>query len=172
MRALRDLPFARALLALLALLLAPADAVVTWQQIGCGGIAVAGATLDQMWDNAKLMASNANTVIDTAVNAKIIVPLTKTSAAADNAKWMFGIDVTLGAVLPSSSKNYLTNTIKPIYNGIQTQMAGNNGFLVCNDAAAVYGPIGGCEFWHNPFPIHDGICRVAMRCSAVWHVQS
>ena len=69
---------------------AQCQAAVTWTTIGCEGITLQGASIDDMWDNAVLMAQNAVSSINMVVNADTIVPLTKTSRGADNAKAMFG----------------------------------------------------------------------------------
>ena len=100
-----------ALLALLALGLRHACAVVTWEQIECAGVTISGQTLDNIWDNAALLASNAESTINTLTSASTIKALTMPANLANNAKWMFGISVNWGGVLPSSSKSTLTNTV-------------------------------------------------------------
>lgn len=99
------------LLALLALGLQPACAVVTWEPIECAGVTIGGASLNDIWDNAALLASNAESTISTLTTASTIKALTMPANLANNAKWMFGISVNWGGVLPSSSKTTLTNTV-------------------------------------------------------------
>jgi hypothetical protein len=144
----RTQPFARVLLALFTLLISSCKAQVTWTQIGCGGLTFKGTSLDDMWNNAKLQASNANTQIDNIINAKSIKNLTPNSNIADNAVWMFNTDYKAGSSYPSASASYLQNNIKPVYLAVQNQLAGHNGFLICNDNLAQFGPIAGRESFH------------------------
>jgi hypothetical protein len=141
-------PIARALFAALTVYVTSCRAAVTWTKIGCDNPAVTfnGATVDEIWDNANLMAQNANSAIDSILNANAIKALSPSlSTIADNAKWMFGISVSFKAKLPSASKNFLTNTVKPVFTGIQAEMATDDGYLICNDALARQGDVGTCE---------------------------
>jgi hypothetical protein len=66
-------------------------AAVTWKKVGCDGYAVGGVGIDEIWDNAALLATNAQAQIP-------IIP-TKSSVFNDlgrragaNANFMFGIN--------------------------------------------------------------------------------
>lgn len=89
----------------------PGRAIVTWTTIGCAGATVQGQSLDSMWDNAALMAANAINTIETITGNSAIQALTTPGKLATNAKWMFGVDVSFGGILPSSSKDTLTGTV-------------------------------------------------------------
>src|ERR1700761_6747338 len=86
-------------------------AVVTWDTIECDNVVIGGAALNDIWDNAALLASNAGNEIGTLADSSLVPPKTAVGRIADNAKWMFGIDVIWTSILPSSSRNTLTNTV-------------------------------------------------------------
>ncbi|KAE9365572.1 hypothetical protein N431DRAFT_518986 [Stipitochalara longipes BDJ] len=67
-------------------------AAVTWTTIGCNGFTFDGSTIDQIWDNANLMASNAQSQISL-IPSNILTSTFRDGAktAGANAKLMFGI---------------------------------------------------------------------------------
>lgn len=86
--AMKASPFLRALLTVITVSQCRAD--IPWKTYSCAGKSVGGASIPALWDNAKLMTSRAIARINEAREARAINPVSDTSAAANNCKWMWG----------------------------------------------------------------------------------
>jgi hypothetical protein len=68
-------------------------AAVTWRTIGCTGWTFGGDSIDAIWDNADLMATNAQAEIKIIPTNAAGLLNTNARRAVANAKFMFGIHV-------------------------------------------------------------------------------
>jgi hypothetical protein len=66
-------------------------AAVTWRTIGCTGWTFGGDSIDAIWDNADLMATNAQAEIKIIPTSAAALVNTIARRAGANAKFMFGI---------------------------------------------------------------------------------
>ncbi|KAF5015234.1 hypothetical protein F66182_13507 [Fusarium sp. NRRL 66182] len=103
---------AKALLGLLVSYIAvgPSLAAVTWKTVGCEQVTHNGVNIDDMWDNALLMAQNAQTSINS-ITSGITLPRTTKGRVADNARSMFGIDINWVLSLGSAAKSTLSDVL-------------------------------------------------------------
>jgi hypothetical protein len=66
-------------------------AAVSWRTIGCTGWTFGGDSIDTIWDNADLMATNAQAEIKIIPTSAAGLLNTNARRAGANAKFMFGI---------------------------------------------------------------------------------
>lgn len=81
---------------------------IPWWEFGCAGQTITGATVDQMWDNAKLMTTRA---IERLTEAKGRHLGGDQSTASNNAKWMWGTSPTFGILLKDDDRAKLDSVI-------------------------------------------------------------
>ncbi|KAF4470858.1 hypothetical protein FALBO_2230 [Fusarium albosuccineum] len=133
-------------------------AAVSWTTIGCDNVNVDGASIDAIWDSAVAMASNAQSTIDTLVNAKAIMPKSTTSRVADNAKYMWGLKFGFSKVsgLDSASKDRLSQ-VSSVYAQAEALMPKNSGFLICSGESLTWGVTDDfmTGVWHAKIPGTD-----------------
>lgn len=68
------------------------DAVVTWKKIGCDGWLFKETNIDDIWDNAKLMAKNAQTQIGHVPQYRVSMNFGNARIMGANSNFLFGID--------------------------------------------------------------------------------
>ncbi|KAM7185429.1 hypothetical protein V8F20_011801 [Naviculisporaceae sp. PSN 640] len=109
-------------------------AEIPWLAFNCGSHTIMGATMDQMWDNAKLMATRAIERLNEAKGRNL---RSEERTAANNAKWLWGTKHTWGFSLDDDHKAALDNVIN-VYNNIIALMSRNGGYLFCDDSMFKY----------------------------------
>ncbi|KAI1375972.1 hypothetical protein F4677DRAFT_91869 [Hypoxylon crocopeplum] len=140
----------RALLSLLTL--GQVHAVVTWRTIGCDNWSFKGASIDDIWDNALLMTTNAQSQRNAIpTNAAGMLSGNGRRAGA-NAKFMFGVKFDKLTGMDAAGTTTM-NTVNDIYTRIQSGLEGtlpgidvDNAFLFCESNGLTYG-----NFPGNPF---------------------
>jgi hypothetical protein len=96
----------KALLSFIAL--GQCHAAVTWRTIGCDGWTFKGVSIDDIWDNANVMAANAQTQISAIPTSPLGMTSSNAKNAGANAKFMFGIN--FNKVLGMNSAGRATTT--------------------------------------------------------------
>ncbi|RDW92916.1 uncharacterized protein DSM5745_00238 [Aspergillus mulundensis] len=134
------------------LFVCPSLAVLTWTPVGCAGVTANGVTIDSIWDNALLMVQTAQTRIDSIRNFPIKAKSTR-ARVANNAHYMFGIDVNWSTGFASSTKKTLSD-VRSIYSRMESKMNEDTNYLLCNDNGFQWGNIGGYTtgVWYYAFP--------------------
>ena len=81
----------RALLLFIAFAFRQGHAAVIWRTIGCTGWTFKGVSIDAIWDNANLMATNAQAQINIIPTSPMGMLNTDARRVGANANFMFGI---------------------------------------------------------------------------------
>ncbi|KAF4975546.1 hypothetical protein FZEAL_7692 [Fusarium zealandicum] len=115
---------------------------VSWTTLGCDSVNINGASVDALWDSAVAMASNAQSTIDTLVNARGIVPRSTNSRAANAAKYMWGLKFPFSklAGLDNAAKDTLRQ-VSSVYARAEGLMRQNSGFLFCSGNSLTWGVV-------------------------------
>lgn len=77
-------------------------AVVTWETIGCTGWTFDGNSIDQIWDNAIDLATNAQNQLDAIPSTSLSRKPDAKKIALANGRFMFGVDLNPLSGLPTS----------------------------------------------------------------------
>ncbi|KAI1760930.1 hypothetical protein GGR53DRAFT_525566 [Hypoxylon sp. FL1150] len=112
------------------------SAAVTWRAIGCDGWSFDGTSMDTIWDNAILMAANAQSAIQ-AVPTGVPNPFKdEEKRARGNVNFMFGVSSSVMGI-DSDGKQALEDA-RSMYENIEMALRGtlkgfdvNNAFFFC-----------------------------------------
>ncbi|RYP75285.1 hypothetical protein DL769_003840 [Monosporascus sp. CRB-8-3] len=130
-------------------------AAVTWRAIGCDGWTFKGKSMDEIWDNAVLMTTQAQSQID-AIPTRLGRFNNLQRRAGANAEFMFGVDFNKITGLGSAGSATM-GTAKTMYSDIQKGLQGTldnldvgNAYLFCGANGLTKSPIPG---YRDPGPI-------------------
>ncbi|KAL4947909.1 hypothetical protein BDW69DRAFT_189757 [Aspergillus filifer] len=137
------------------LVVCPCLAAVSWKTVRCDEVSFNGKSMHEMWDNALLMAQTANTRINS-ITSGLVLPRTSGGRVADNAHFMFGINVSWGVKLGSAAKSTLSD-VSAVYSNVEDLLGRDAGYLLCNGLGLQYGEIGAYAtgVWYYAIPGTD-----------------
>ncbi|KAH8765138.1 hypothetical protein BGZ57DRAFT_857273 [Hyaloscypha finlandica] len=113
-------------------------AAVTWRTVGCDGWTHDGKNIDQIWDNAQALVTNAQARIDAIPDGNSVFD-EPARRAGGNAKFMFGINFNRFTGIDQAGKVVMASARVPSTNSgnvIKSNTAGalfdmSNAFLFC-----------------------------------------
>ncbi|KAI5457549.1 hypothetical protein BGZ63DRAFT_394954, partial [Mariannaea sp. PMI_226] len=133
---------------------------VTWRTIGCDSWSFQGQTINQIWDNAVAMSTQAQRQIDLIPTKMGLGGFKKPQQiAVANAKFIWGVEYKKVMGLTADGQNTMAK-VKSMYGDILGGLQGtlenldvNNAFLFCGSDGMVNGPIpdyhgGPSNYWH------------------------
>ncbi|PVH84027.1 hypothetical protein DL98DRAFT_528877 [Cadophora sp. DSE1049] len=111
-------------------------AAVTWRTIGCDGWTHDGKNIDQIWDNAQALVTNAQARIDAIPDGNSVFD-EPARRAGGNAKFMFGINFNRFTGIDQAGKVVMASA-RGMYDAIQSGLARTLVGTEPNTAGAVF----------------------------------